>query len=345
MDKLDVPTRKTVSRAGQVLIDDTADDAARNDAMAVLSQWRGLHSYIVNTFQATLRKKCRDFGIKDITVAQRLKRTPSIVAKLKRFPDMNLARMQDIGGLRVVLPSMKEVRRLHEYYLSARLPHEAVLPPKDYIDEPKADGYRSLHQVFKYQNKKRPELDGMRIELQIRTKLQHAWATAVETLGLIENASFKTGGGSDDYKRFFLLCSGLFALKEKTPLPAPLDGMAAHEMIEETKHYIEKLQIIEKLKGVMIAAKHINAPNMGKADYHVMVLDLNEKTISLTPFSKSQFELAKAFYLLQEQEKRGSGADVVLISVGEVKDVKKAYPNYFLDTQQFIREVEKIIKE
>lgn len=344
MDALEVPSKKAVAKAGSTLIDPAATDEQYHEAMQVLSQWRGLHRYPVNTFQANLRKKCKDFDLKDITIAQRLKRTPSIVRKLKRFPEMNLARMQDIGGLRVVLPSMKDVKRLHEYYLQAeRLKHEAILPPKDYIGEPKADGYRSLHQVFKYKNAQRPELDGLRVELQIRTKIQHAWATAVETLGLLERASFKTGDGSEEYRRFFLLCSAMFALKEKTPLPLAIQHMPAEAIRTEIKSHIINLQILDKLKGVAVAAKHIEAASVGKAAYHVMILDVENHKTSLVPFTDAQFDLAKDFYLAQEQALKTNAADVVLISVGDVKEVKKAYPNYFLDTQQFIKEIEKII--
>lgn len=343
MQPLDVPSRKAVAKAGAILIDEQAAEQQISEAMQTLSQWRGLHHYPINTFQATLRKKCKDLGINSATIAQRLKRAPSIVSKLKRFPQMNLARMQDIGGLRIVVPSIKDVKRLHQSYLDApRLKHEAVLPPKDYISSPKADGYRSLHQVFKYRNTTRPELDGLQIELQIRTRLQHSWATAVETLGLIENASFKTGEGSEAHKRFFLLCSALFALKEQTPLPESLADTAPETLLQETRQAIKQLQILEKLKGAAIAAKRIDTAAK-QAAYHVMTLDLAAQTTSLIPFTEAQFELAKAFYLMQEQQLKGRAADVVLISVGSVKEIKKAYPNYFLDTQQFIKEIEKIL--
>jgi len=45
-------------------------------------------------------------------IAQRLKRMPSILSKLKRFQNMELSRMQDLGGCRVVVESVKMVRHL-----------------------------------------------------------------------------------------------------------------------------------------------------------------------------------------------------------------------------------------
>ena len=80
-------------------------------AMEVLANWRACHAYPINTFQATLRGEAKH-GYGKCIVAQRLKRAPSIIAKLQRFEDMQLARMQDIGGLRAILSSVIKVRSL-----------------------------------------------------------------------------------------------------------------------------------------------------------------------------------------------------------------------------------------
>lgn len=61
-------------------------------AAEVLANFRACHGYPINTFQATLRSKLRTID-SDAIVAQRLKRTPSIVLKLQRFNGMQLARM------------------------------------------------------------------------------------------------------------------------------------------------------------------------------------------------------------------------------------------------------------
>ena len=90
--------------------------------------------------------------------------------------------MQDIGGVRTIVGSIEQVRELQAAYKSSRFKHQLV-SEKDYIAEPKCDGYRSVHLVFRYVNKRAPDYNGLSVEMQIRTKLQHAWATAVETMG------------------------------------------------------------------------------------------------------------------------------------------------------------------
>jgi hypothetical protein len=54
-----------------------------------IDNWRSSHSYPLNIFQAGLRTRAKQVDGRAV-VAQRLKRFPSILAKLKRFPDMRL---------------------------------------------------------------------------------------------------------------------------------------------------------------------------------------------------------------------------------------------------------------
>jgi hypothetical protein len=61
--------------------------------------------------------------------------------------------------------------------------------------------------------------DGQRIEIQIRSKLQHLWATAVETAQIFTGQALKSKvkNASADWLRFFALTSSAFALREETP--------------------------------------------------------------------------------------------------------------------------------
>jgi len=182
-------SRGQVNRAGEILRAYAQSTEAApieqldewNWAYEVLANWRACHNYPINTFQATLRSRLKTID-KQATVAQRLKRFPSIVLKLKRFEGMQLARMQDIGGIRAILGTMGKVRRLERVYRERKFQHD-LISSKDYVAEPKTDGYRGIHLIYRYRNLKEPSYNGLLLELQLRTKLQHAWATAVETMG------------------------------------------------------------------------------------------------------------------------------------------------------------------
>lgn len=343
--KLVVPGTNVLRRAGAALISETTTQQEKLDAYNILNSWRALHSYPIDVFQKNIRSKCNQLKFRDFTVAQRLKRMPSIISKLQRNPKMNLARMQDIGGVRVILPTIADVRKLHEDLIGRtnRFNHVPVLPCHDYIENPKIDGYRSIHQVFTYKSRDHSGLDGLKIELQIRTALQHSWATAVETLGVIENASIKSGFGSEEIRRFLKLSSALFSIKEGTSVVEEFDKYSPEEIAQEAKAIEDQLQIFTKLKWMQISAKHIESTSNSSHAYHLLILKQEEGgwKVNVIPFKKAQEEIAQTMYAsLESRIKQEHDVDIVLVSVGDMKAIKKAYPNYFLDTNQFIKEMQ-----
>lgn len=346
-EKYDKPSKKAVRRAGEILRSSEASPEDWAEAVRVLSAWRTCCYRPINTFQSLLRKKIGDNDIKGAIVAQRLKRTPSIVAKLKRFPDMQLDRMQDIGGVRAVLNSVEEVRKVHSALTQGRHRHIPVIPPKDYIAEPKPDGYRGIHQVFKYSTPQHEELKGMLVEVQIRTKLQHYWATAVETLGVIEKSSFKTGLGDEDFKQFFRLSSALFSIREKQPIVASLRDKSHLEIAEEFLALEQKLNVFAKLSAFTSAVKAVSGvENRKSKGYYLLMLDMGKKMTSFIPFAGDQSDIAEQIYTLVEQrERENKNIDVVLVAAGGMKDLRTAYPNYFVDTKSFISHLNQICSE
>lgn len=342
----DVPSKSAIRRAGTILRQEKPTEEDMLFAVDMLSTWRSLHSYPINTFQAYLRNKVKREGYQKPIIAQRLKRMPSIITKLQRFPKMSLISMQDIGGIRIVLDKISDVYKFHDSILKAKFAHEAVKPPKDYIKEPKKDGYRSLHQVFKYANRTHPELNGLHVELQLRTQLQHSWATAVETLGIIEKSSFKTGEGSEEFKRFFKLSSALFSLDEKQPILEEYRDKDRKDIIQELTTIEEELQITSKLKGIALTANQIETTSKGSKGYHLMILDAKKGYVSIIPFSNNQLEYAEELYKSREKAtKDDPNISVVLISAGNIADIKRAYPNYFLDTNKFIGHLMRLVRE
>lgn len=346
-EQLTVPAKKAVRRAGETLRTPDASDTDLEAALQVLSDWRSLYYRPINTFQVLLRKKIQTLGIKGSIVAQRLKRTPSIIAKLKRFPDMQLDRMQDIGGIRAIVNSVDEVRLVHEALIKGRHQHCPVLPPKDYISNPKDDGYRGIHQVFKYDTPKHKELKGMQVEVQIRTKLQHYWATAVETLGVIEKSSFKTGIGDEKFKHFFRVASALFSIKENQPVIACLKDHSPTDIAKEFIELQKELGVFDKLSAFTSVVKATSGvPNKKNNGYYLLILDTEKKTTSFIPFAQNQYQLAEQMYMLIEgKEKNNPNIDVVLAAAGDMKDLRTAYPNYFVDTKAFITNLKAICSE
>lgn len=109
-----IPSISQVNKAGDILRSETSTTEQISQAMKTLSLWRQAHGPALNTFQAMLRGRCKSQGFTDenSTVAQRMKRLPSIIGKLCR-KKTRLSKMQDIAGLRVILPTVPDVRAFH----------------------------------------------------------------------------------------------------------------------------------------------------------------------------------------------------------------------------------------
>ncbi len=126
-------------------------------------------------------------GHPDAQIAQRHKRLPRILAKLIRYPQMQITTMQDIGGCRVVLPTLdavEELRRHIHYRWESQIVGE-----DDYIAAPQASGYRAIHVIVRR--------DDRRIEIQLRTVRQHVWANTVEALSRRLGVELKWGRGPE----------------------------------------------------------------------------------------------------------------------------------------------------
>jgi hypothetical protein len=223
---------------------------------------------------------------------------PSIIEKLNRFGGIELSRMQDIGGLRIVVPTIDDIKKVHDRLLR-KTSTLSLSNEKDYIntDGPKTDGYRSVHMIFKYKSKKHPELAQYNIEIQIRTQLQHCWGTTVETLCMIDKESYKTGKGEFKTKRFLLLVSALFALKEKTKIPDALAKVSPLEIAKEIEDIDNELNITRKLQGVVVSIieKKVNPDDY----YYVLELtvkDDGKSNIKIMSFKVGTDSLAEDFY-------------------------------------------------
>ncbi|MFA7717547.1 MAG: RelA/SpoT domain-containing protein [Candidatus Absconditabacterales bacterium] len=335
--------KSEVNRAGDILRKADSKSVAFSDAIKTYSHFRQNFGYVLNTFQATLRKKLKNLKIQNFIVSQRLKRVESVVIKLKRKP-MDLCRMQDIGGLRVVVNSLKDVYKITQTYIDGKLSHK-FCGIDDYIKDPKSDGYRSLHIKYEtdYGTDEKKHYKGLKIELQIRTKIQHSWATAVEIFSTHFDKGLKTGGGKTVNKNYFNLISQCFAILEH----GIKIGKNELSLFSELKKLENQLHIIPKLS----LSKDVISTFKDKGTILVMYLvfpkDGKSSTANVYKFSNTIEGYKKANTLYVQLERNilvhGIDGNAVLVSGVDLKKVRLAYPNYFMDATKFIENVRKIL--
>jgi hypothetical protein len=169
----------------------------------------------------------------------------------------------------------------------------------------------------------------------LRSSLQHAWATAVETVGTFTRHALKSSIGPEQWLRFFALMGSVVAVKEGTNRVRGTPDDTA-QLLNELRAVSAELDVINRLVTFGAALTHV-INNAGGTHYFLVQLDLDLGQTLVTGFKAKESELANQQYLAVEREFASSTAkDAVLVSVENINFLQRAYPNYFLDTTMFV---------
>jgi putative GTP pyrophosphokinase len=331
-------SKKAVSKAGARIAAGARDIV---DTVA-LENWRAAHAYVINTFQANLRRRTRD---SEAVVGTRLKRRATIINKLQRYPQMQLGRMHDIAGCRIIFPTIDDLRTFRADFHRARFSHKRRSLDEEkwnYIDHPKADGYRGIHDVYEYDVRSDYGINwnGLLIEIQYRTLLQHSWATAVEVAGLLTHNNPKFGQGSAELIEFFAIASELLARTFESSTSC-LPEMSLPELRGRLRQLEEDTRILQLFQRV-------NAK--------IVDIDFKKNNILIFPFVEpsqenvselqieSYFTVNMAIDRYNELEKSMEGAaDVVLVRADSFENLRVTFRNYFADTTEFTQNLEQAL--
>jgi hypothetical protein len=331
-------SRMDVNKAGEILINANSDQEY-DWALAVINNWRTSHNFPLNTFQRRLRDVAKKINPESL-IAQRIKRFASIKLKLELQPNMKMSQMQDLGGCRAILKDIQELDEMVEIYkFQSRGLKHTLHKEQDYISNPKPSGYRGVHLIYKYGSDKSTDFKDMRIEIQIRTLLQHAWATAVETVGTFIKMPLKSSLGDTGWLRFFALMGSAMAIAEGKPV---VPGTS--EKIEELKDEIILLSKKLDVETHLFTFRHsiqVMSSNkkLANAYYYLLDLDPDEGRVIIKAYTQNQLKTASADYMTLEKRITDGKRDAVLVSADSVKALKLAYPNYYLDTDIFLQQL------
>jgi len=340
-------SRKQIDNAGKILVKKFKNigDLKEKEAFDIFHNWRASHAYPMHIIMLTLKNISKKID-KEAICVQRLKRVKSLTGKLERY-STKLSQMQDIGGCRVVMSDVKLAKKLSQDYIKSNQRHKRIKKrERNYINKPKPDGYRSIHLVYKYYsiNKVGKLFNNKLIEIQIRSKLQHIWATAIETVDIFTGQTLKFGSGDAKWEHFFRLMSSAFAIMEECPT---VDGTPTNEseLYSEIKKLTYELNVLEKMKAWRSYMKHIEAK---RDSVFLLKLDIEKKQINVVQYKNTENGIKKATedYSKEEEKYRNNNkCDVVLIWAENLKELEKAYPNYFADTEEFMSYLTDIIEK
>jgi hypothetical protein len=318
-----------------------------DSALDIAANWRSSHGYPLHTVWTTLRTRASNLDPKALVV-KRQKRMPSISSKLARIQSMQLSKMHDLGGCRAVVKNVRRVDDLVKFYRENQPLSLEFVKSYDYIGVPKEDGYRSVHLVYKYQgDSQKGAFKGLRIEMQIRSRLQHAWATAVETVDAFTGQGLKSSAGEEPWKRFFALIGTAMAMQEKRPL-VPNTPTQRGLLISELCGLCVKLNIPDVFlgisAGIAIAPKIKAKDRVARAEAYILTLDSNKRVTLITRFPSNK-EAERRLLELEKENLEKPHIQTVMASADSVVALRTAYPNYYMDTGMFIRFVDRLIKK
>jgi putative GTP pyrophosphokinase len=158
--------------------------------------------------------------------ARPAKSTTSLIEKLKR-ESARLTQVQDIAGCRIVVEGIDEQEKV-----LGRL--REMFPGTAIVDRRKRPsfGYRAIHAI--------PRIEGMLVEIQLRTSLQHLWAELSEKLADRYGFELKYGGGPDKVRKGLQQLSQVIATYEEAEKETfLLEGVDARPILAKARRTIE----------------------------------------------------------------------------------------------------------
>lgn len=197
------------------------------DILHKLEQYRAMHS---EAYRHVERVLVETMGMQ--ITGRPSKSTVALIEKLKR-ETIRLNQVQDVAGCRVLVDNLAEQDLVIENLM-------VLLSDLDLqIDDKRREstnGYRAVHVVAKK--------DGRPVEIQVRTRIQHAWAEISEKLADAVGHSIKYGAGDEDALRF---------LDKLSVATGKLEVVRHERMVN-----ISRKSRLGRTKELLVDAKQIN---------------------------------------------------------------------------------------
>lgn len=337
-------SNKEIDAVGESLRDGaTLLNQKTSPDLLLISNWRSSNELAMKRVMASLKRHANECGAKAV-IYGRAKRMSSIASKLVRLPNMALSTMQDIAGCRVVVESAGDAELFAASIrneLAQRLSRGGPISERSYIQRPKLDGYRSIHFIVRYKPLNSPDLKDRKVEIQVRSTLQHQWATALETVDLFTTQTLKIGGGDPRWRRFFALSSGIFASKESRSAVPGLP-IAYKDLFAEMNQLANELHVAKRLQGwsdVMRDVLEGSTSGSLEGIYSYLVeLHVDESKTHVKKYDANQLKAAHENYLQSEMQNANLPMrSSVLATAYSLSEVRKAFPGYYGDTRAFLR--------
>lgn len=320
-------SKSKIDKAGRVLSVNAEITEEYLELEDVFDKYRAQHLEPLSQLTIDLQRWLHEYG-SGYYIAQRLKRKPQIIRKLKRL-SVRLTQLQDIGGCRIIVTANKDVDALIDF-IEEKISNQSDLKKikiTDYREKGRdVTGYRSVHMMI--------EADGRVLELQIRSKIQHYWAESIERTSVIYGRHLKEQDGDPEVIAYFKELSDVFYEIESGRSPS------VQSKISLDKRRVHAQNIIEKSDKNNIFDSFVNedivktlTATQGSSDSlnnWIIVFDWNSGGfVTWESVGRNTEEAVSKYISYENQFTSENNYEVVMIGSSDIATVRQTHSHYF----------------
>jgi hypothetical protein len=129
------------------------------------------------------------------------------------------------------------------------------------------------------------------------------------------------------------------ARKERSP--QVVGTPSGKPLVDEIKHWTHTLGVVERLRSYKQFREILNYDEQKRYAYVILKTSVvnGEAVINTWGFDESDLEAAQTMYYAEEAQRDG---EVVLVAASRARNIRRAFPNFFADTDVFIRELQEV---
>lgn len=337
-------SKSKVDKAGRLLSDDSYKTIEELiEAEEAFGEFRTSHLGPLTQVTISLQRWLEEYGTR-YYIAQRLKRRPQILRKLRRL-HARLTQLQDIGGCRIIVDKNVDVDRLGDF-LAERITQGSeieLVRGVDYREEGRDDsGYRALHLILRYR--------GAALELQVRSRVQHFWAESIERASVVYGHYLKELEGDPRVISYFKALSHMFHEYESSREPDMRQRLALEQSRIEAEAIIRasaKGPLDSHVNETIIKTLVEVEKSRGEAlNNWLLIFDWNQGNfVSWTVVDRDAEAAANAYGEAERQFRAEEGYEVVMIGSTNVATVRETHSHYFgiAATDRILEEIESSI--
>lgn len=322
-------SKTQIDRSGAFMSDESIEyDETKLKYDLIFDDYRKNHLEPLTKFTISLQKWLLESG-SNFYIAQRLKRKPQILRKLKRF-SVRLTQLQDIGGCRIIVENNEDVDKLHKHIESIIQNSDKfkLVRTTDYREKGRDDsGYRALHLIIL--------ADEYMVELQIRSSIQHYWSESIERTSVLYGHRLKEQEGHRDVINYFKYFSDCLHSIETNKRLAHHEEIKLQELRENAERIILESTSGNRLSGyvnnniIRQMSEHEKNSNSTFNNW-ILVFDWDDGNfVTWEAVGTKPEDAVKAYRRYEEQFPESDNKEVVLIGSQNISTVQHTHSHYF----------------